>query len=70
MVEGVFRPEQPLGLQVTRILSIQGRDEFVGILLGARQERHLELGAEQVAGLGAQRHAFYRQHRVLPLTQN
>lgn len=64
MVEGVFRPEQPLGLQVTRMLPIQGRDELVGIPLGARQERHLELDAEQVAGLGAQRPAFDRQHRA------
>lgn len=47
MLEGVFRPEQPLGLQVTRMFSIQGRDEFVGIQLGARLPRALA-GAVEV----------------------
>ena len=56
--------ELPNVEQVAWVLSIEGGHELSGVQLVASEDRHLELEAEQVAGLRVQRLAFDREQRA------
>lgn len=48
--------------QIARMLPVERGDQLAGVKLVRCQDRHVQLDTEQVAGLGAQRPPFGRQH--------